>query len=355
MKYCKQCKRNLDSLDFIVNNKDHKLCNKCRKYASAYNKKDRKENPEKYKKILKKYRENNLNRIRERDNYFHKKYREEYPEKYKEKREKYYNDNIEKMKSRDKHRMLERPEYFLFSGARGRAKNRNLEFNITEQNIKKLLNETKICPFRKTNFERGSNQKAVDNSMSLDRIDSSKGYIKNNIQIISYRANIIKNDITLELFKKIVSNFKKFKLEEHAIDDNTRSIIINNRLQQIKENFRENKDFNRLNHIESRLLGSAKRRIKKSKLELNINLNYIRSIWPLDNRCPILEEKFVFGKNVVNDFSATIDRIDNSKGYIKGNIRIIANKANVVKNKASLEELEFMLKNWEEMENNKCH
>jgi hypothetical protein len=38
----------------------------------------------------------------------------------------------------------------------------------------------------------------TDNSPSIDRIDSNKGYEKDNIQIISWRANRIKNDSTPE-------------------------------------------------------------------------------------------------------------------------------------------------------------
>jgi hypothetical protein len=37
-----------------------------------------------------------------------------------------------------------------------------------------------------------------DFSPSLDRVDSSKGYTKDNIQVISWRANRIKNDSTPE-------------------------------------------------------------------------------------------------------------------------------------------------------------
>lgn len=42
-----------------------------------------------------------------------------------------------------------------------------------------------------------------DDSPSLDRIDPSKGYVKGNIHIISWRANRIKNDSTPEEIMKI--------------------------------------------------------------------------------------------------------------------------------------------------------
>lgn len=42
-----------------------------------------------------------------------------------------------------------------------------------------------------------------ENSPSFDRVDSSKGYVKGNVQIMSWRANRIKNDGTAEEHRKI--------------------------------------------------------------------------------------------------------------------------------------------------------
>jgi len=50
------------------------------------------------------------------------------------------------------------------------------------------------------------------------------------------------------------------------------------------------------------------------------------------------------------DYSASIDRIVPEKGYIKNNVQIISVKANIIKNNCILEELEFILKNWEELD-----
>lgn len=43
----------------------------------------------------------------------------------------------------------------------------------------------------------------TDSSPSIDRIDSDKGYTLDNIQIISWRANRIKNDSTPEELRKL--------------------------------------------------------------------------------------------------------------------------------------------------------
>lgn len=354
MKKCGQCKKELDEILFIKDEIEYKVCNKCRAYAKSYVEKQKIENPEKLKNqqksSSKKYRESNLEKIREKDRLLKKEYRENNPELFKKNRAVYIEANKEKLKSYDSNRMIERPEYFLFSSARGRAQKYNREFSITEQDIKELLELTPICPLRKVKFQRGINQTASPNSPSLDRIDSLKGYTKDNIQIISYRANLIKNTIDLDAFEKIIYNFNYTFQEYHDTDDLTRKIILEDRLQQFNHENWDEKDKYRLLNIENWLINSAKKRAKRNNLEINIDVDYIKRIWPLDNKCPIINEKFKSGKLFSSKNSATIDRMDNSKGYVVGNIMIISSVANSIKNNASIEELEFILKNWKELE-----
>jgi hypothetical protein len=42
-------------------------------------------------------------------------------------------------------------------------------------------------------------------SPSLDRKDNNKGYTKDNTYVISYRANSLKNDATIEELEKVIN------------------------------------------------------------------------------------------------------------------------------------------------------
>ncbi len=58
------------------------------------------------------------------------------------------------------------------------------------------------CPMLGTELDYFA-ERAQENSVSFDRVDSSKGYVKGNVIVCSWRANRIKNDGTAEEHKKI--------------------------------------------------------------------------------------------------------------------------------------------------------
>lgn len=87
--------------------------------------------------------------------------------------------------------------------------------------------------------------------------------------------------------------------------------------------------------------GSAKNRAARKGLEFNLELSDI----VIPDVCPLLEVPFQFGTKDSYDYSPSLDRIDNSKGYIKGNVQVISMKANAMKNSASPDELHTFCKN----------
>ncbi len=81
----------------------------------------------------------------------------------------------------------------------------------------------------------------------------------------------------------------------------------------------------------SRAAGYAKYRSKKKGLKYNIDSKYLISIWPKDNKCPILGYKMrpsQDGNPGQDKCSPTLDRIDPRKGYIKGNCEWVCSLAN---------------------------
>ena len=92
----------------------------------------------------------------------------------------------------------------MWYSARERSKTRGIPFEIEVADIQIPL----VCPLLGVPLQRGS-WKHHDFSPSLDRIDPSKGYVKGNVWVISYRANQIKNNATLGELELLVANLKR--------------------------------------------------------------------------------------------------------------------------------------------------
>jgi hypothetical protein len=93
-------------------------------------------------------------------------------------------------------------ELLMLQRAQKRARETNLEFDLTIADI--IVPE--LCPHCNIKMEHYIGRgKRANNSFSVDRKDSSKGYVKGNVQIICWRANNLKSDATLGELKQLVS------------------------------------------------------------------------------------------------------------------------------------------------------
>jgi hypothetical protein len=86
------------------------------------------------------------------------------------------------------------PLTFIIYRTRGNAKIRGIEFNITEKDLPLIPDVCPVFPWIKLVYAIGEGRSA--GSLSLDRIDSSKGYVRGNLRFVSDRANRMKSDMS---------------------------------------------------------------------------------------------------------------------------------------------------------------
>lgn len=96
----------------------------------------------------------------------------------------------------------------MVARARLRARDRDLPFNITAEDIKIPA----VCPVLGIPMFFGEGR-STDNSPTLDRIVPALGYTKGNVAVISFRANQIKSNGDADEHIKIALWIKNQKMQ----------------------------------------------------------------------------------------------------------------------------------------------
>lgn len=93
---------------------------------------------------------------------------------------------------------------------------------------------------------------------------------------------------------------------------------------------------------ENQLFYAAKHRAKRNGLEFNIEITDII----IPDYCPVFPEMELDKNNRSNSKpnSPSLDRHDNTLGYVKGNIYVISHRANSLKSSGNIEEFRKILK-----------
>lgn len=119
----------------------------------------------------------------------------------------HYNDKArEKNKLRNRIARLKDPRKVLYDGAKYRAKELGLPFNLAIDDVFVPTH----CPVFGMPLQRGKGHIA-ENSPTLDRIIPSIGYIVGNVATISQHANRIKNNSSMWQIEAIIKYLISFK------------------------------------------------------------------------------------------------------------------------------------------------
>lgn len=216
---CRTCKKEKPLSEF---NKDKRhssgyatQCKECKRAYDRARYEKIKNDPEFHSKKLqhgKKYRESHKEQIH--------KYSSEYnmrPEVI-ERKATWYQEKMSKMTIEERLKLMAKR-------AKDRAKLKNVEFNITWEDIEYV----DICPILEIplNWGETSNEggRNID-TPSLDRINPSLGYIKGNVKIISTLANMMKSSANREQINLFCKNINKYIENEEIVQtiENNESI-----------------------------------------------------------------------------------------------------------------------------------
>lgn len=97
----------------------------------------------------------------------------------------------------------------LFSSSKNRAKKKNLDFDLSTSFIREMLVPLKCAA---TGFDL-----VLDDNLtgrigpllpSLDRIDSSRGYLKDNVRLVCWWWNVMKQDWQEDLIIELINKYK---------------------------------------------------------------------------------------------------------------------------------------------------
>ncbi len=117
-----------------------------------------------------------------------------------------------RMSAHNRNRKRLDPRIPLLDSAKQRAKKFNLPINITVDDI--IIPEyCPVFPDIKLEMAEGYGR---ESSPTLDRVIPSEGYVKGNVSVVSFKANRLKSNATVEELLAVISYMKNFNAMEHG-------------------------------------------------------------------------------------------------------------------------------------------
>jgi hypothetical protein len=101
------------------------------------------------------------------------------------------------------------------------------------------------------------------------------------------------------------------------------------------------------NHPKVLLVNWSRHRAKT----MNIPFSITADDFEIPEVCPVLGIELKKGNGKLQDSSPTLDRINPTLGYVRGNIKVISYKANRIKNNGSLSDLKAVVRYMESGDN----
>lgn len=122
----------------------------------------------------------------------------------------YRENNREVIRERMRAYYQKNADFAVWTNLKTKAKKRGIPFDIEPEDVR----APEFCPALGIKLGRGREHQEIGSSPSVDRLVASKGYVKGNVIVVSYRANRIKNDATMQELRAVADFYEKLFAEK---------------------------------------------------------------------------------------------------------------------------------------------
>lgn len=179
----------------------------------------------------------------------------------------------------------------------------------------------------------------IEIALLLNRSRTSIAWLRKQNKILA--GSKVKITYRLEKIIKLHSEGKTFAEIGRILNVPINTITDTAKKANLVPNWTKRSYYTELDRIKGYMIRNTKHSAKRRKLEFD--LDYTDIILPIN--CPLLNEPLNYKGNFNDIMYPTLDRIDNTKGYIKGNIIVLSRLANCMKNSANFKQLETFCNN----------
>lgn len=196
------------------------------------------------------------------------------------------------------------------------AKNRSIPFGITQEDIwGKFLEQDRKCAYSGLELSWQDGNYGVRGTASVDRVNSTVGYTRKNIQIIHKDINRIKWSFS--------QDYLFFICKQISLFDKSFTPILD-----YKDNIKHGHRWNGFGEISGEYWCRVKESARKRDIKFNISIEYIWALYLNQGGICALSGLPIDFKTK----SASLDRIDSSKEYSENNIQWLHKDVNNMKN-----------------------
>lgn len=139
---------------------------------------------------------------------------------------------------------------------------------------------------------------------------------------------------------------KRYAENKNGLADKTRE---RHHIRWSDENYRIQKQQQYVKRWETDWAGQKIVQLRAKAKKQNIDFNIEANDLVLPEVCPIFKIPLIKSTGRLSNNSPSVDRIDPAKGYVKGNVVVVSNKANSIKRDATIDELKKMVNFYENL------